>query len=81
MIPYGELKEVFDIHKAGQTKFTRRMAINMADWFNIPVRDMVRLLERDGLVKDGTWDWFVVNGGITKANIKQVRGEREGAPS
>lgn len=76
MIPYGELKTVFDIHKAGQTKFTRRMAINMADWFNVPVRDLVQQLERDGIVKNGTWDWFRDNGGITADHIRQVREER-----
>lgn len=77
MIPYGELKTVFDIHKAGQTKFTRRMAINIADWFNVPVRDLIHQLERDGIVKNGTWDWFQANGGITRANIDQVREDRK----
>jgi len=76
MIPYGELKTVFDIHKAGQTKFTRRMAINIADWFNVPVRDLIHQLERDGIVKQGTWDWFRDNGGITADHIRQVREER-----
>lgn len=76
MIPYGELKTVYEIHKAGQTKFTRRMAINIADWFNVPVRDLIHQLERDGIVKQGTWDWFVANGGITADHIRQVREER-----
>ena len=36
---------------------------------------MVRRLEELGLVKQGTWDWFQANGGITDEQARQVLGD------
>jgi hypothetical protein len=70
------LSAAFRAHKEGQTKFTRRMAITIADAAGETPRQIVQRLERLGLLKRGSWDWFVRNGGITKAHIAEVRADR-----
>ena len=57
-------------------KFTRRMAIEMADFFNVTPKFIVKRLEAIGQLKRGSWDWFVENGGITRDHVLQVRAER-----
>lgn len=64
-------------------KFTRRMVINIGDFIGVSPRHVVQRLEALGEIKQGSWDWFVDNGGITRAHIDQVRRERaeeDGAP-
>jgi hypothetical protein len=63
----------FKAHTAGQTKFTRRMAIAMADIDGTTPKQVVRRCERLGLLKEGSWDWFAANGGITHDHIREVR--------
>lgn len=70
------LREAFRAHKEGQTKFTRRMAITLADMADMRPMSMVWRLEKMGLVKRGSWEWFKNNGGITADHIRQVREER-----
>jgi Zn-dependent peptidase ImmA (M78 family) len=70
------LTAAFRAHKEGQTKFTRRMAIDLADFFDVSVRQLICRLETLGLVKRGTWDWFVANGGFTKEHYEQARRDR-----
>jgi hypothetical protein len=67
------LETAFLAHTEGQTKFTRRMAIAMATMARETPRQIVLRLERMRLLKDGSWDWFVENGGITKAQIEEVK--------
>ncbi|UEM08569.1 hypothetical protein J4G43_027725 [Bradyrhizobium barranii subsp. barranii] len=67
------LAAAFEAHKAGQTKFTRRMAIALADMDGSTPRQLVLRCERLGLLKQGSWDWFAANGGITAEHIKEVR--------
>lgn len=69
------LAAAFHAHAAGQTKFTRRMAIAIADMFGETPRQIVLRLERLRLLKAGSWDWFAANGGITKENIAEARAE------
>lgn len=57
-------------------KFTRRMAINIADFYDVSPRYVVQRLEALGALKKGSWDWFVSNGGITRALIAEVRADR-----
>lgn len=73
-----ELTTVFKMHTVGQTTFTRRMAILMADWFNDTPKGITLKLEAAKLIPEGSWDWFCANGGITVDHIKQVRQERIG---
>lgn len=65
----------FRAHTEGQTHFTRRMAIAMALMFNDTPKRIVRRLEQMGLVKDGSWNWFLANGGITPEQIAEVRAD------
>ncbi|MCK1536824.1 MULTISPECIES: hypothetical protein [unclassified Bradyrhizobium] len=67
------LTAAFNAHKAGQTKFTRRMAIALADMDGTTPKQLVLRLERLGLLKQGSWDWFAANGGITWDHIREVR--------
>ncbi|QPC43987.1 hypothetical protein HW532_15590 [Kaustia mangrovi] len=69
------LTTAFHAHTEGQTKFTRRMVIAIALMANETPRRIVRRCERLGLCKRGSWEWFVDNGGITKAQIAEVRAD------
>ena len=75
------LTEFFEQHARGKGKFTRRIAINMADVIGLPPMSLVWRLEKMGLLKRGSWDWFKANGGITKAHIEEVRADRAAPPS
>ena len=66
----------FRSHSEGQDKFTRRMVIALADMDGSTPRQTVRRCERLALLREGSWDWFISNGGITKEQIEQVRAEK-----
>lgn len=70
------LTAAFHAHKEGSTKFTRRMAINIADMDGTTPKQLILRCERLGLLKRGSWDWFAHNGGITRDNIEEVRSDR-----
>lgn len=67
------LSAAFATHTAGSTTFTRRMVIALADMDGTTPQQLVRRCERLGLLKPGSWEWFADNGGITRAQIKEVR--------
>lgn len=69
------LAELFHQVTAGSKTFTRRMATTLADMFGTEPMPMVARLERMGLLKPGSEDWFRIQGGITVAHIRQVREE------
>jgi hypothetical protein len=58
-------------------KFTRRIAINIADVCGETPKYVTLRLERLGKLKPGAWDWFERNGGITLKQIIEVRTGRE----
>jgi len=60
---------------AGASKLTRRHIILLAHVFGVSREAMVRRLEELGLTKQGTWDWFVQQGGITDAQALEVLGD------
>lgn len=70
------LYAAFKAHTEGKTLFTRRMAIDIADWFGVTPRFIVCQLERLWILKDGSWDWFQANGGITREHIEEARSDR-----
>lgn len=70
------LDDAFRAHAAGQTRFTRRMAITIGDHFGMSPMAVVRALERRELLQPGSVDWFHSNGGITRDHIEQARKER-----
>lgn len=74
-----DLMLAFHAHTQGQTKFTRRMAVTLADMADMPVRSLVLRLERMGLAKQGSWDWFRYNGGISKEQIAEIRADNYAA--
>lgn len=74
-------RAAFEAHTAGRVRgepnfFTRRMAIILAEMDGTNPRDAVLRCEDLGLLKVGAWSWFVQNGGITPAQVEQVRLER-----
>jgi hypothetical protein len=71
------LQAALEAHRDGSGKFTRRMAIHIADLFNVRPMSAVWQLEKRGLIRRGSYEWFKDNGGITADNIKQVRTEAE----
>jgi len=73
------LTAAFHAHKQGQAKFTRRMAIVLADMADMRPMSLVWRCEKLGLLKRGSWEWFRNNGGITKAQVDQVRAETRAA--
>jgi Zn-dependent peptidase ImmA (M78 family) len=60
---------------AGSSKLTRRHVIALAHAFGVSREAMIRRLEELKLTKDGTWDWFQQNGGITDEQAQQVLGD------
>lgn len=66
------LTSAFKSHTEGNERFTRRMAIGLANMDDTTPRQLVLRCERLGLLKRGSWDWFVANGGITKEQIAEV---------
>lgn len=74
LTPAREIRKRFAEITAGQTHLTRRHIILLAYIFGISREAMVRRLEELELAKDGTWDWFFANGGITDLQVQQVLG-------
>jgi hypothetical protein len=80
ILNHEELAVLFNLHTADASHFTRRMAIRMADMDGTTPKDLVLRLERNNLLKRGSWDWFSANGGITRDQIEQVRSEATAEP-
>ena len=76
MIPGSALEAAFHAHTEGQAKFTRRMAINIADHFGTTPRHVIHQLEKMKLLRRGSWWWFAVNGGFSKENYAEARADR-----
>lgn len=74
------LKVAFQAHTEGQTHFNRRMAITLADMAGMRPMSMVWRLEKMGLLKRGSWEWFKMNGGITRDHITEVRADNAATP-
>lgn len=62
---------------AGSANLNRRHIILLAQTFGVSIEAMVRRLEELKLAKEGTWDWYVDNGGITVEHIKTVLGQTD----
>jgi Zn-dependent peptidase ImmA (M78 family) len=73
--PARAVRQRFAEITAGQSHLTRRHIILLAYAFGVSREAMVRRLEELSLAKNGTWDWFQANGGITDEQAKQVLGE------
>jgi Zn-dependent peptidase ImmA (M78 family)/DNA-binding XRE family transcriptional regulator len=75
LTPTRGVMQKFQEVTAGSDKLTRRHVIILAHFFGVSREAMVRRLEELSLVKEGTWDWFQSNGGITDDQARQVLGE------
>lgn len=74
LTPTRALRQRFAEITAGQSHLTRRHIILLAHAFGVSREAMGRRLEELGLAKQGTWDWFVANGGITDEQEREVLG-------
>jgi Zn-dependent peptidase ImmA (M78 family)/DNA-binding XRE family transcriptional regulator len=75
LTPSRAVMTMFSDVTAGAAQLTRRHVIVLAHAFGVSREAIVRRLEELRLTKQGTWDWFVSNGGITDAQAKQVLGD------
>lgn len=74
LTPARAVRQRFAEITAGQSHLTRRHIILLAHAFGVSREAMVRRLEELSLAKNGTWDWFQANGGITDEQARQVLG-------
>jgi hypothetical protein len=72
LMDMDDFTTAFRKHVEGSEKFTRRMAIGLARMDDTTPRQVVLRCERLGLLKPGSWDWFIANGGITKEHIDEA---------
>jgi Zn-dependent peptidase ImmA (M78 family)/DNA-binding XRE family transcriptional regulator len=73
--PARAVRQRFAQITAGQSHLTRRHIILLAHAFGVSREAMVRRLEELKLAREGTWDWFTANGGITDDQVRQVLGD------
>lgn len=75
LTPGRAVRQRFAEITAGQSHLTRRHIVLLAHAFGASREAMVRRLEELKLARDGTWDWFVANGGISDDQVRQVLGD------
>lgn len=75
LMPARAVKQKFQDITAGALSLSRRHVIVLANYFGVSREALVRRLEELGLIKRGSWDWFVENGGITNEQVIQVLGD------
>lgn len=75
-VDVADLRAAFEAHTKDATAFTRRMAIDMGDFFGVRPMSLVWQLEKAGIIKRGSWDWFKSNGGITADHVAEARADR-----
>ncbi|MDG3444595.1 hypothetical protein [Nitrospirillum amazonense] len=69
------LRAAFEAHTEGSDRFTRRMAVAIADLAGMRPMSLVWRLEKMGSLKPGALNWFRANGGITAAHVREVRAD------
>jgi len=78
LMPARAVNQKFQELTAGASHLSRRHVIVLAHMFNVSRETMVRRLEELGTARPGTWDWFVVNKGITDEQARSVLGTMVG---
>ncbi|MFZ1964470.1 MAG: XRE family transcriptional regulator [Roseiarcus sp.] len=81
LTPGRAIRQRFAEVTAGQSHLTRRHIILLAHVFGVSREAIVRRLEELKLARDGTWDWFQANGGITDEQARVVLGDFPARPS
>lgn len=79
MAPARAVMQKFQEVTAGAPNVSRRHVIILAHYFGISREALVRRLEELELAKQGTWDWFLDNDGISDEQARQVLGDRVAA--
>jgi Zn-dependent peptidase ImmA (M78 family)/DNA-binding XRE family transcriptional regulator len=75
LTPARAVMQRFQEVTAGSDSLSRRHVIILSHFFGVAREAIVRRLEDLRLVKQGTWDWFQANGGITDDQARQVLGD------
>lgn len=75
LTPARAVMQKFQEVTAGSDNLSRRHIIILSHFFGVSREAMVRRLEELRLVKEGTWDWFQANGGISDDQARQVLGD------
>lgn len=75
LMPARAVMQRFQEVTAGSGQFTRRHVIILAHSFRVSREALVLRLEELSLCRNGTWDWFRANGGITDDQARQVLGD------
>jgi hypothetical protein len=65
-----------DAAAKGETCFSRRRVIAIADIAGMKPMPMVWRLEKLGLLRRGSYEWFKQNGGITHDQVIECRVDR-----
>ncbi|MEQ1708954.1 MAG: XRE family transcriptional regulator [Terricaulis sp.] len=76
LMPTRAVYQKFAELTAGAPRLTRRHIIILAHSFGVGREAFVRRLEDLDLTKEGSWDWFSSNGGITDEQARLVLGDR-----
>jgi Zn-dependent peptidase ImmA (M78 family) len=74
LTPARAVRQRFAEITAGHSHLTRRHVILLSNAFGVSREAIVRRLEELKLAREGTWDWFQENGGITDQQATQVLG-------
>lgn len=75
LMPKKTVEKKFLEVTAGAKNLTRRHIVLIAHYFGVSREALGRRLEDLSLVPEGSWDWFVRNGGISNAQAESVLGE------
>ena len=75
LTPAWAVMQKFRETTQGASHLTRRHVILLAHAFGVSREAIVRRLEELDLTKQGTWDWFQDQGGITNEQTRQVLGD------
>lgn len=75
LTPARAVMQKFQELTAASDRLSRRHVIVLAHFFGVSREAIVRRLEELRLVKQGAWDWFKANGGITDEEARQVLGD------
>jgi Zn-dependent peptidase ImmA (M78 family)/DNA-binding XRE family transcriptional regulator len=80
-MPARAIQQRYSEITAGHSHLTRRHIILLANAFGVSREAMARRLEELHLAREGTWDWFQANGGITDEQAREVLGDSILRPS
>ena len=72
LTPVRTVTQRFREITAGSSRLTRQHVIVLARYFGVSPGAMVRRLEEVGVARQGAWEWFQKNGGITDQDVLEA---------